>query len=63
MAAAEEQVDNPSQQTPFAQTPFGRNIILGGGIALVLAIMVAVWMWSQAPEYRILFANYSDRDG
>ena len=26
-------------------------------------IMAAVWMWSQQPDYRVLFANFSDRDG
>nr|WP_229455823.1 flagellar basal-body MS-ring/collar protein FliF [Massilia sp. KIM] len=41
----------------------GKRIAVGGGVAIILAIMVAVWMWSQAPEYRVLFANYSDRDG
>jgi flagellar M-ring protein FliF len=25
--------------------------------------MVAVWMWSQQPEYRVLFSNFTDRDG
>ena len=39
------------------------GVALGGGIALVVAIMIALWMWSQAPEYRVLFSNYSDRDG
>jgi flagellar M-ring protein FliF len=41
----------------------GRNFLLGIGIAVVLAIMVGSWMWSQQPEYRILFANVSDKDG
>jgi flagellar M-ring protein FliF len=64
MAAAAENLvlDAPRQQS-FLQTSFGRNIALGVGAAVVLAVMVAVWMWSQQPEYRILFANYTDRDG
>jgi flagellar M-ring protein FliF len=62
-AAAEELVDTPPPPPTFAQTPFGRNILLGVAIAVVLAIMTAVWMWSQAPEYRVLFSNYTDRDG
>ena len=37
--------------------------LLGVGAAIVLAVMVAVWMWSQQPEYRVLFANFTDRDG
>jgi flagellar M-ring protein FliF len=62
-AAAEELVDITTRPRAFAQTPFGRNIILGVGIAIVVAVMAAVWMWSQQPEYRVLFANFTDRDG
>ncbi|HEU4371985.1 MAG TPA: flagellar basal body M-ring protein FliF, partial [Telluria sp.] len=64
MAAAAENLvlDAPRPQS-FIQTSFGRNIVLGVGAAIVLAIMVAVYMWSQQPEYRILFANFTDRDG
>ncbi len=64
MAAAAENLvlDAPRQQS-FIQTSFGRNIVLGVGAAIVLAVMVAVYMWSQQPEYRILFANFTDRDG
>jgi len=63
-AAAEDIVDIPPPAQPtFTQTPFGRNILLGVGIAIVLALMTAVWMWSQQPEYRVLFSNFSDRDG
>ena len=64
MAAAAQNLvlDSPPPQS-FLQTQFGRNIALGVGAALVVAVMMAVWMWSQQPEYRVLFANYSDRDG
>ncbi|MDB5961710.1 MAG: flagellar basal body M-ring protein FliF [Massilia sp.] len=62
MAAADTLV-LPTERQPFLQTSFGRNIALGVGAAIVVAIMVAVWMWSQQPEYRVLFANYSDKDG
>lgn len=47
----------------FAQTPGGRNIFLILGMAVVVAVMSAVWMWSQQPDYRVLFSNFSDRDG
>lgn len=61
-AAAEDLVTIPNRQS-FVQTPFGRNIVLGVGMALVLAVMAAVWMWSQQPDYRVLFSNFTDRDG
>jgi flagellar M-ring protein FliF len=63
MAAAADNLVVTGQRQPFLQTSFGRNIALGVGAAIVLAIMVAIWMWSQQPEYRVLFANYSDKDG
>jgi len=49
--------------TDFLQSPFGKNLALGAGIALVISIMAAVWMWGQKPDYRVLLSNYSDRDG
>ncbi|MDB5754489.1 MAG: flagellar basal body M-ring protein FliF [Massilia sp.] len=63
MAAAAQELPSPTGQQSFLQTSFGRNIVLGIGAAVVVAIMAAVWMWSQQPEYRVLFANFTDRDG
>ncbi|MBI3711423.1 MAG: flagellar M-ring protein FliF [Burkholderiales bacterium] len=50
---------------PFGlpQTPAVRNLILMVGAALTIAIMAGVWMWSQSPDYRVLFSNFNDRDG
>jgi flagellar M-ring protein FliF len=45
------------------RTPGMRTIGLSIGAALVLAIMVGVWMWGQQPDYRVLFSNFTDRDG
>ncbi|WP_292935026.1 flagellar basal-body MS-ring/collar protein FliF [Noviherbaspirillum sp.] len=47
----------------FAQTPGGRNFFLMLGVAAVAAVMSGVWLWSQQPDYRVLFSNFSDRDG
>lgn len=63
MAAADELIDTNSQPQAFLQSPFGRNIAIGVAVAIVLAIVLALWMWNQQPEYRVLFSNYSDRDG
>ena len=66
-AVADELIDTPTPEPEakqgFLQTTMGKRVAIGGGIALVVAIMIALWMWSQAPEYRVLFSNYSDRDG
>jgi flagellar M-ring protein FliF len=32
-------------------------------VAATIAVLVGLWMWGQAPEYRVLYSNLSDRDG
>ena len=53
----------PSAINNFLQSPLGNNMALGAGMALVISIMAAVWLWGQKPDYRILLSNYSDKDG
>ncbi len=62
MAVAGENAIAPNVMT-FAQSAAGRNMLLMVGVAIVIAIMSGVWMWSQQPDYRVLFSNFSDRDG
>jgi flagellar M-ring protein FliF len=40
-----------------------KKILLSAGIAAVMAIMVVFWMWSQSPKYKVVFSNFSDKDG
>ncbi len=47
----------------FTESNAARNLALAIGAALVVALMVGAWLWSQQPDYRVLFSNYSDRDG
>jgi flagellar M-ring protein FliF len=49
--------------THFAQSGAARNLVLMLGSAAVIAVMAGIWMWSQQPDYRVLFSNYSDKDG
>ncbi|PWF48865.1 flagellar basal-body MS-ring/collar protein FliF [Massilia glaciei] len=63
MAAAQDLLDPTTAQPSFAQSPMGRNFLLGLGLAGVLALMAVLWMWGQQPEYRVLFSNFTDRDG
>ena len=62
-AIADELVDTPESKPTFLQTQMGKNFLLGAAIASVLAIMAAIWLWSQQPDYKVLFSNFSDRDG
>lgn len=32
-------------------------------ISAIIALFAGGWMWSQAPDYKVLFSNVSDRDG
>ncbi len=41
------------------QQKFGLIIAL----AAVVALIVGGWIWGQTPDYRVLYANLSDRDG
>jgi flagellar M-ring protein FliF len=36
---------------------------LMAALAAIVALLVAGWLWSQTPDYRVLYANLSDRDG
>lgn len=38
-------------------------MMLGIGLAALIAAVVASVMWVQQPDYRVLFANVSDKDG
>ena len=62
MAVAGEMVV-PGNVMGFTQTASGRKIMLMLGVAVIAAVMTAVWMWGQQPDYRVLFSNFSDRDG
>ncbi len=31
--------------------------------AAIIAIIAGAWMWSQTPDYRVLYSNVSDQDG
>jgi len=41
----------------------GNKLLLVAGAAAVIAVMAVFWLWSQQPDYRVLFSNYSDKDG
>lgn len=69
MAIAEETALGEPAPAPvpsifgIPQTPAVRTALMGLGAALVIGIMVAVWLWGQQPDYKVLFSNFNDRDG
>jgi flagellar M-ring protein FliF len=52
-----------SQVAGFMRSKQGQRILMIVAAAIVISVMAAVWMWSQKVEYRVLFSNFSDRDG
>ncbi|RBA25803.1 flagellar basal-body MS-ring/collar protein FliF [Herminiimonas fonticola] len=60
---AESSGNSPSTILDMAKSPNGRKIVLMIGIAAVIAVMIGLVLWGQKPEYRVLFSNFSDRDG
>ena len=47
----------------MAKSPNGRRFMLMAGVAAVISIMIGLVLWAQKPDYRVLFSNFSDRDG
>lgn len=47
----------------FTESSAARNLALAIAAALVIALMVGTLLWSQQPDYKVLFSNFSDRDG
>ncbi|WP_442122365.1 flagellar basal-body MS-ring/collar protein FliF [Massilia sp. 2TAF26] len=47
----------------YWETPMGKKVVIGGAIAAAMAVIAAIWLWSSAPDYKVLFSNFSDRDG
>lgn len=54
---------NENSTTLNFMSQISGKVLLLVGIAAVVAIMAVVMMWSQQPDYRVLFSNYSDKDG
>ena len=63
-------IANPNQlatQAGFgarlAALPVKSRISLGVGIAALIAVLAAITMWSSQGDYKVLYANLSDKDG
>lgn len=49
--------------TVLARLPGQHKIALMIAIATVIALAAGAWLWSRTPDYRVLYAGVSDRDG
>jgi flagellar M-ring protein FliF len=53
----------PANFLNMARSPNGRRIAMMLGAAAIIAAMIGLVLWGQKPEYKVLFSNFSDRDG
>ena len=53
----------PPPSNMLAQLRSNPRLPLMAAAALAVAALAALWLWSRAPDYRVLYANVSDRDG
>lgn len=63
MATAEVSMNSDNGLVQAGRSLLGGKFLLAIGIAAVIAFMTVVWLWSQQPDYRVLFSSYSDKDG
>lgn len=63
MAATDVALGNNNASGASLFPQLGNKLFLLAGIAAVIAVMAVFWMWSQQPDYRVLFSNFSDKDG
>lgn len=66
MAAADATLASTIESSTAKSDIFGtlgQKLLLVAGIAAVVAVMVVFWLWSQKPDYRVLFSNFADKDG
>ncbi|MGE0801589.1 MAG: flagellar basal-body MS-ring/collar protein FliF [Lautropia sp.] len=54
--------DAPSP-SGFAQVPTGQKIKAGLGVIALGAVAVSAWLWSQQPDWKVLYTSLSDKDG
>jgi flagellar M-ring protein FliF len=47
----------------LAALPVKSRVSLGVGIAALVAVLAAITMWSSQGDYKVLYANLSDKDG
>ena len=54
---------NPSLTGTLASLSPQQKLIMAGVASAFVAAVAVIWLWNQAPDYRVLYSNLSDRDG
>ena len=56
-------INNPSMAQLLLGIPNQQKLGLMVAVAATVALLAGLWMWGQTPDYRVLYANMSERDG
>ena len=67
MATVQEEIQEEkktfSQLDKIKQLPTQKKLGLMVAAAAVIALIAGTWLWSQSPDYRVLYASLSDQEG
>ena len=63
MAEAQSEADIAVRLNTFSRMPNQQKVGLMVLLAAAIALATAAWIWSQTPDYRILYNGLSDREG
>ncbi|AJP59175.1 flagellar M-ring protein FliF [Pandoraea vervacti] len=63
MNAATQTADVAAKPPLLAQLRSRERLPLLIGGAAIVALLIAVFLWSRAPDYKVLYSNLGDRDG
>ena len=67
MAAADIAAERPSPLQAmvqnFAALSQRQKLAMGAALAVAIALLVGVLLWSRQPDYAVLFSNLEERDG
>lgn len=63
MATIPNETESANRFDQIKQLPVQKKLGLMLAAAASIALIAGAWMWSQTPDYRILYANISDQDG
>ncbi len=61
--AAAEDSTPPNLWARLRALPMGKQLMLAGGVLALVGLLAASAFMSTAPDYKVLFANLSDKDG
>jgi flagellar M-ring protein FliF len=55
--------DAALQASGFSQVPMAQKVKAGLGVVALIAVATSAWLWSQQPDWRVLYTSLSDKDG